>query len=209
MKKLLIAATIVSSLASLPAMAATKGNYLGIDLLATNFKLPDGTITPDGKFGTQSRVYPGIGVDYKYAVNSNSKGFFLAHDFFFDYNHVVIENDYRKLSVDYSAGLKWQLGYDITDKFAIFGSFGGQIAHFKAEEKVDGQNVLTGNDEKGADTDSFYIPSLVYGGGLKYSVMQNVDLSLTYDYVDVPMFTAYHLREFNPQVYKLGLAYNF
>lgn len=205
MKKLLITSTLVGSLISSVAMAKTEGLYLGIDALATRYEanVGDGTIITENN---QDDVSAGVGGNIKFAINMG--GFFIAPGAFFNYNNASVSETYVSDNVkireelEYSYGGKADIGFDITDKFAVFGTIGYQKNEHEREVTILGDK----------DRSNFESDALIYGGGLKVSVSDHVDLSVAYEYVD------YNGDEDdndvgadsnNPQVAKVGVAFKF
>jgi opacity protein-like surface antigen len=184
-KKLFAVASLVAAISASSAFAKTEGSYVGVDALATKYKDFD----LDGN--KKSDTGYGVGVNYKYALNMNN--FFVAPGVYYNYNNAEVKYDGIKDKLKYSYGAKADIGYDITNKLAAFVSFGYQRNHLEA----------TGEGVKISDN----LNSLVYGIGAKYSVMENVDVSLAYEYVD---YTKAEVdSSLNPSVVKLGAAYRF
>jgi opacity protein-like surface antigen len=182
-KKLLAAVSIAATIATSSAFAKTEGSYVGVDLLATEYKL----INTDGS-RTNNTSY-GIGANYKYAFNFDK--IFVAPGVFYNHNRAEIKNlQGGRGQLKYSYGAKADLGYDITDKFAPFVTLGYQ----------ESRHTFSGVDNATEE-------SIVYGVGGKYSVTNDVDVALAYEYSNyvksgVP-------NSVNPEVIKLGVAYKF
>ncbi len=181
-KKLLAAASLVAVVSTSSAFAKTEGNYVGVDLLATQIKVLNDDNARKSNFGY------GVGLNYKHAFNFNN--FFVAPGAFYNFNHAEVKADGDKTKLEYSYGVKADFGYDINDKFAAFTTFGYQ------------ENRLKGFGD-GKET----LESFIYGVGVKYSLTNNVDVGLAYEYVnyvdsDIP-------NSLSPEVIKVGASYKF
>lgn len=194
MKKLLITTTIIGSLISSIAFAKTEGNYIGIDVLATQVK---DTFSNE----KETNIDVGLGLNYKYAINFNH--FFVAPGAYFNYNNASVHEDGQftydfESKLKYSYGLKVDLGYDITDKFAAFTSIAYQENRIEYDDSDPTAGVTFDRD--------FRVESFVYGIGTKYSINTRVDVNLAYEYVD---YKNQSNSSINPDVIKIGLSYKF
>ncbi len=182
-KKLLAAVSIAATIATSSAFAKTEGSYVGLDLLATKYKIfnSDNSRKDDIDYG--------VGVNYKYALNFDNV--FVAPGVFYNYNNAEVKNEFGgKVKIKYSYGVKADIGYDITDKIATFVTLGYQESRHEA-----------------SFVDNSTQEALIYGVGGKYSLTNNVDVALAYEYSNynqsgVP-------NSINPEVVKLGVAYKF
>lgn len=194
MKKLLIATTVIGSLISSMAFAKTEGNYVGVYVLATKFK-----DTFNNK--REDSIDAGLGINYKHAINFD--GLFVAPGVYFNYNNASVDDGgaftYELESkLKYSYGVKLDLGYDITDKFAAFTSIAYQ------ENRIEYDDA---DPSPASSLDRDYrVESFVYGVGAKYSVNDNVDVNLAYEYVE---YKNHPERSINPDIVKIGASYKF
>jgi opacity protein-like surface antigen len=177
-KKLLAAASVAAIVSSSGAFAKTEGNYVGVDLLATTYKTSD-------RSDKHADTRVGFGVNYKYAFNFD--GLFIAPGVFYNANNAKSEHQGWEEKLDNSYGIKADLGYDLTDNFAPFVTFGYQ------------ENRLEYAAANGSS--NWTSESLIYGVGAKYSVADNIDVSLAYEHVD---YNGKGTSSFNPDVLKLG-----
>lgn len=187
-KKLLIISSLVALISTSSAFAKTDGNYAGVDLLATRIK------NQDNDSNRKSELDYGVGFNYKYAFNFNN--FFIAPGVFYNLNDAEIKSGDYVSKLKNSYGVKTDVGYDITDKFAGFVGIGYQVNRF-------GSKDLTNS----SDNENYTSEAITYSIGAKYSVLDNVDLGLTYEYVNAT--NNKEPNSLNPEVIKLGVAYKF
>lgn len=186
MKKLLVAATVAGSLISSMAFAKTEGNYIGVDLLATQAKQIFNTTNKE------KEIDFGVGVNYKHAINFD--GFFVAPGVYFDFNNASVNDGPTELEAEYSYGLVVDLGYDINDKIAAYVALGYKEARLTTSSN----NV---------DTASQTEELITYGIGTRYSLNEDLDLNLSYEYGD---YVGKGISSsVNTDIVRLGVAYNF
>jgi len=202
--KKLIFFTALSISFSSSAFAKTEGNYIGLNLIntSTSYQFDSGRVRNDNY---------SFGVDYKYAFNFGK--LFVAPGLFYDHNalsrsvNASSDNDRISLNTKFSYGVKVNIGYDITDKFAPFVILGH--SQTRLDYSVYGPNT------------SFYKQSLtqegfVYGLGFKYSVSDNVDVNAAYELTQYSLTSNLdavaggtdHLNS-DYKVAKLGVSYKF
>ncbi len=192
-KKLLSVVSVAAVLSSSAVFAKTQGNYVGVDFLATTYKLPD---TTSGISQKEDETSAGVGFNYKYAFNFN--GFFVAPGIFYNANNARYDQPTWSEKLDNSYGIKADLGYDLTDKFSPFVTFGYQ------------ENRIEYIDSNPANSFADTRESLIYGIGAQYSVIEDINISLAYEYVDYNKSKQNVTKKrYNPDVYKLGISYNF
>jgi opacity protein-like surface antigen len=207
MKKTLII-SIILFLLSGAAYAKTEGNYVGLSYINTN--IDDDIFNISGLFGTNNRVNvskSSVGVNYKYAFNYHD--FFVAPGLFFDYSNVegtdkVYGNDYK---LKYRYGARIDLGYDFTDKFAIY--LGGGFANNISETNTT-YTYPPGPKTKISSNDVRSLGLI----GTKYSITPNIDLNLEYEFSStVAMKTVpnagFDTNDFILTVIRAGIAYKF
>ena len=189
-KKLLVVFAVAVSMISTSAFAKTQGNYIGLDAVYTNDKAVD---SANNRRGDRNL---GAGVSYKYALNFNN--FFIAPVAFFNSNNSKVtitegaNSSVNKLK--YSYGAKLDLGYDITDRLAVFVS--GGYGELRRHIEVSGTSAQSLNTYEAA----------IYGAGIKYSLDNMVDLNLAYEYFD---YNNVLRNDTNIDQVKLGLSFNF
>lgn len=210
MRKLFIATAVIGSLISSLANAKTEGNYVGIDLIQTETsadKTIDGTgsSSNDAAFKIKDADQISLGVNYKYAFNFNN--FFVSPGIFFDYSDISAKDSANdEWNLDYRLGAKVDLGYDVTDKFAVFVNAGIVNNYYTVDWKS------SSSVSKKSDSDL----SLAYGLGVKYSVLDNLDASLGYemssfdmDSPDYPTMVGKERTEIDVQTIRVGASYKF
>lgn len=202
MKKLIATITLIAAFTSAPAFAKTEGNYIGVNLLNTNME-------SDSDFSDRTNRDNDFsaGVDYKYAFNFNN--FFIAPGLFYNHNDVIDhERSGNIISTDelkYSYGVKLDLGYDITDNFAI----AAVIGHSENRRHAGNVSAISGILYNDNATDEAFI----YGLGLKYSVTKNLDLTAGYEISQYGksnnLFDTTDEFRSDYQVARVGVAFNF
>ncbi|MDA7705517.1 outer membrane beta-barrel protein [Rickettsiales bacterium] len=207
MRKLFITTAAVCSLMSSLASAKTEGNYVGIDLVqtqtsATKTKDGNGTTPNSTTFKVRDENNISLGLNYKYAFNFNN--FFIAPGVLVDYANVSAHDSVNdSWNLDYRLGLNIDLGYDITDKIAVFAKTGLVNNYYHVN--------WAGNKEKsGSDL------SLSYGLGAKYSVLDNLDAVLSYETSSLDMESPNYVTKvgkettrFELDIIKIGASYKF
>ncbi len=171
--KIILASTIfaASIYNGSQAFAKTEGGYLETSVLRakvkTEWKDFDQTTKKDDSA-------TGYGLAYKYAFNYND--FFLAPGIFYDHigsKTALVQADTSSgtFSVKDRYGVKLDLGYDISDQFAVYGMLG--LASVSYDVKFD--NLLVLAHQTGHKS------SMIGGLGLAYHMHKNVTLSLEYN----------------------------
>lgn len=204
MKKLLITASIFTTLLSSNALAKTAGDYIGLSLITTELEAEadlNGILEDKGKAMKMSG-----GISYKYALNFG--GFFVAPEVFYDQNGTESKatfNDgsYVKDKIKYSYGVKVNAGYDITDNIAAYAIVG------HSENKLTSSYV----DNSGTSKDNHKQEALIYGVGAKLELPLNFSVNASYE------MTQFGLSDdifndsdnINPdiRIIRVGIAYNF
>lgn len=141
------------SFAANSAKAETQGHYVGINLVNTYHKGYQESSDSDNN---------SVGATYGYAFNFDR--LFVAPELFYDHNDSE-NNNYSLYSweYDYSYGIKFNLGYDVTDDIAAYVTMG----HAEIRYQVYGQGYL------GRATNEYFI----FGAGGRYSINNDFDLS--------------------------------
>jgi opacity protein-like surface antigen len=178
MKKTIILASVLGSLISVPAFAKsetnysytktetayttsrTQGTYLGLDLIGTNLD--------SGSQKGSVRDNISYGVSVKHAFNFDK--IFIAPGIFFDHNRADASSYNGDGSADgtdqtrlkYSYGVKADIGYDVTDRFAPFVILG------YSESRLNYGSDFNSKDVKKTEQ------GLIYGVGAKYALAQRL-----------------------------------
>ncbi len=167
--KKLIFFTALSIAFSSSAFAKTEGNYVGLNLIntSTSYQFDSGRVRNDNY---------SFGVDYKYAFNFGK--LFVAPGLFYDHNalsesvSIYSANDRFALNTKFSYGVKVNVGYDVTDKFAPFFVLG------HSQTRLDASNY---GPNLSFVKESYTNEGFVYGLGFKYSVSNDVDVNAAYE----------------------------
>lgn len=196
MKKIIAIAAIAATIATSSALAKTEGNYVGIDILkASSSHRYKSDVGNSGKFDDSSI---GIGANYKHAFNFNQV--FLAPGVFFDQlGTKAKDSDGDPTSVKYRYGAKVDLGYDVTNDFAVYFTNGFSNVSYK----VDWRSV----SEKKSGSELGYF----YGAGLSYKIAKDVTAGLEYNTQSVDLKTPHTGTKVasDIRVAKIGVSYNF
>ena len=193
MKKTFIAASVLGTLISADSFAKTEGNFIGLDLVNTESQMVDVTN------GQQHREDDfGFGINYQHAFNFN--GFFVAPEIFYDSNRNLGRANGNSDELLYSYGLKANLGYDITDKIALFAVLGGG----QARSQSNLSNVVEDR------TDEFF----TYGLGAAYEINDKFAINIGYEisqYTNSKDPLTDTTDSFNSdfKVARVGVTYNF
>lgn len=228
MKIKIIAIAAVAVVVSTSAFAKTEGNYLGIDVIRTEME-PDKKQAESSNFNIdQKKAHKmSAGLDYKYAFNMNN--FFIAPGVFADYSNVknktiivdiggsAVGGSYiSEFDLKYRAGAKVDVGFDL-GRFAIFGSAGLAENFYNYKETVQGGFDIDlgplgnySNGKSSSSEKSGHALGLVYGGGAKFSLTDNLDLKASYE---MSKFDARdnegNKMKFKLNVIRAGLAFKF
>jgi opacity protein-like surface antigen len=194
MKKTLITTSLIALFATSPALAKTSGNYFGIDLNRSmvDYKssFEDGGEAINTK-ADNSNI--GFGLNYKYAFNFDK--FFVAPGIFFDQINNKIKDEDGSLSLNHRYGVKFDIGYDLTDDFAIYFTNGLASTSYKMQ--------TFGEGKSGSKASYFF------GGGVSYSVAKNLTLNLEYNVQSFNLKTTETDVKTNLGMAKIGLSYHF
>ena len=221
MKKLLLVSSLIAIISTSSVNAKTQGSYLGIEALRTSAdvetKKTAGTNT-DRYFNNESKnSSTGFGVNYKYAINFNN--FFVAPGLF--YNHVGIDAEVddkanlytQNVKVNNFYGAKVDLGFDISEKFAVYAPVGVGIANYEIETK-DYLNAANYLNTKTTGRSA----GLVYGIGFAFYPIEQMAINFEYNRSnlsletggDVALFGTAELEaQTNLDFMKIGVSYRF
>lgn len=199
-KKLLIITSLVAALSSSAAFAKTEGNYATLSVLRSSVEnkyknQPPAPITGIDKSKDNAI---GIGLDYKHAFNYNN--FFIAPGAFLEQiGSKAKDEDGNKVNINYRYGVKADLGYDITDNFAVYFTNGFGSVNYKVTDDVE--------TKKGNKINYFY------GLGLGYNLNKELAFNLEYNTQKADLKTPYlpHCDKLDSKidVIKLGVSYRF
>jgi len=227
MKKLILTTAIVATFLSSSAFAKTEGSYFGIDLLRTKTNAEitrtNTALTSSNSNTTDSKM--GFGIDYKYAININN--FFVApgliyeslgtenkHSYSEDLSFITPGDYYRtaqSLKIKDRMGVKIDLGYDITDKFAAYVPVG--YARTRYEFSANREQLLASSYSSTTVKKTGSQGALFYGVGFLFHPTKEVSLSLEYNRSKFDLSAGVDTYSFKSKakidVMKLGVAYHF
>jgi len=203
MKKLLITTTLIGSLISSIASAENKNQF--------SISIINSKIENDYKSTTlnQPTAYDSDGSSISFALNYGYKielpnNLFVTPGVFYDnINNLAKESSPAdKEKINYRYGLKADLGYNVLDNLAVFGSLG--LATVKYDIDWQSNNPFS---KSGDDT------SLVYGAGLSYDVTKDIFVTAEYNFqsVELEANTSTNNQHYDSdiEVFKLGIGYQF
>lgn len=199
MKKLLITTAIVSLFSATSSFAKTEGHYVGLDIIQTEIEDGELATNPNVKVPLSDSDSVSLGVNYGYAFNFSK--IFLVPELFYDYSNVEAKDiSNYPINLNQRYGAKLNLGYDITEKFAIFGNVGIAVNDFEYDfSSVSGYGV-----------ESDKVTSALFGLGLKYNVANNVSLKVSYEVSSLdPRTPSSNDIDYDFSVIRVGAAYNF
>ena len=202
MKKLITVSSVIAVLAGSSAFAKTEGNYLGIDFIRSNaeskYKNADGTVNASvGKFHEKAN---GFGLNYKYAFNFNNV--FVAPGLFYDQiGNSAQDKNSEPVNVANRYGAKLDIGYDLTDKFAVYFTNG----FTKVRYQVDWTAGNAGS--KSGTTPMNYF----HGVGASFKLTHNILLNAEYNTQHLSFSTPSYgiTARTKLDVAKIGLSYKF
>lgn len=202
-KKIIVAATILGSLITNSSFAENKNQF---SLSIINSKVEN-----DYKSSTinEPTAYDSNGSSISYAINYGYKielpsNLFITPGLFYDnINNLAKESSpIDKEKIKYRYGLKADLGYNILDSFAAFGSVG------LATVKYDINWMSTNTKLHKSDNDT----SLVYGAGLSYDINDNIFITAEYNFQSIELKANTQINQHydsDIEVFKLGIGYQF
>ncbi len=175
MKKLLVLTSVVASLSAAPAFAKTEGNYVGVDLLSGNANYSERYSDSTQRSAAEGSAVHGssdvgFGLNFKHAHNFD--GLFVAGGVFVEQNGVKTETVGERLEVKNRFGLKADVGYDVTDNFAPYVTFGYADVAYRTKNY---SNSTAATSIKNGVTGGVF-----YGVGLKFDI--NKDWSFNTEY---------------------------
>mgnify|MGYP000479326927 CR=1 FL=1 len=213
-------------LLSTESYAATSGSYLGIDGIFSKttfrqeYKNSLGNIEQDSDSFKGSDL--GFGLNYKYAINFD--GLYLAPGIFIEKNNlktkksgIVLasgEDDSRSLEINYRSGIRVDIGYDITDYFAIYALAGYSQINYKTKD-----DYYTSGNSTISQSNSGFAGGGFYGAGLKFDINDDFSINSEVNFQDFTAQTARNVRgdilgrnsvfKAHLVITKVGIAYRF
>ena len=199
----ILATTVAIASVSLAsqAFAKTEGSYVGVDVLRVNSThqyAQSGRIASNYPKFEDSAI--GFGINYKYAINFNN--FFIAPNAFYEkLGTKASDKDRDTVSINSRYGAKLDLGYDISDEFAIYltggvASVGYNVDWKSIDQKKSGDKVAG-----------------IFGVGANYYPHKNISLNVEYNFqsldVATPSFGGINQAKTDISTVKIGAAYHF
>lgn len=231
MKKL-AALSVLAALVSTSAYAKTEGNYVDISVLRSSMKLKE-----NDSFNKDTDSSFGFGTSYKYAVNFNN--FFIAPGVFFDRlgseskqssaiagteDVPVSSSSTGEISLNNRYGVKLDVGYDVNEQFAFYGTGGLSYVSYKVKNSA-GQADLTADpvvassvsaSKSGRDSSPFIGAGFVYKINKDFALMteytmQNLSLKTGSASVggDLPLALSSSNAKVKLNILRVGVAYHF
>jgi opacity protein-like surface antigen len=195
MKKLLILSTLLSAILTQQAFAKSQHQ---ISVEASRFDV-DQTFGDATYLGSDDAILATIGYGYKFQFKNN---LFVRPSIFYTIGDVEMKDTdglNGKSTFNPEFSLEADFGYNITDKFALFGTAGLMTASMERQDPI-----LAYRDE--AKDVGFIV-----GAGAEYQVIDNLSVSLKYQFskVDFGVENANEDWEVESNTIRLGLSYNF
>ena len=220
MKKILLATTILTSIAANSALAKTEGNYIGVDFLSVRTSFyTKAQLVHDGWNAYKPTQYGstyGAGLHYGYAFNANN--FFIMPTLFVEqtsFNKTETKGTNEDaLKVRNRYGLKADIGYDIGEVVSPYLTLGYSAVSYKSTSNNydSDRNILIAINSGTAS-------GAIYGGGLRFAFTKNISMNVGYTHQKfiarsaVPQASTFNVTRYR-QVGKIntvtaGLSYNF
>lgn len=205
MKKLLLT-TIVISLASVgSAFAKTEGSFLGAYGMLVSSSVKD-TSNTDANINEPTNKELRIGFNYQYAINY--QGLFISPELFADVlelSNGSTQSTSDKASVKTRYGVKANIGYDVTEKFAPYVTAG--ISEVEYQSSKYNSTGFTTTKVTGSKT------APIYGLGANFRIHDSAIFNVEYNRqsVDLSQGTGTGLGKYEVDIdtIKFGVAYNF
>ncbi len=208
MKKSIIFVALLSLFVSTgtSVFAKTSGSYVGADLIHSKSSYKSGG-SDTSPYTVSDDTSQSFGLKYGYSFNFNS--LILAPEVFYDHMNLEMTDSFNdKWQIKKRSGIKLNLGYDITDKFAVLTNIG--FARTIYDVEWNSENIYKKN---------YSSDGLIYGIAFKYSALENIDISLGYDVSKVTMEEPDLIIngrnvfganvDFDIKTTRLGVSYNF
>lgn len=208
-KTVILTIFLLSFVVSEVALAKTDQFYLGFDVIRTDViagdysqKNPTQELDNAQAFNISEGEQYSVGFNVKYAINFD--GIFIAPGLFYEYANVVMtDKDGSVWALDHRYGIRFDLGYDVSDKFAPY-----FIAAIVANDMRLDQRLIAGVESEGS------YGSMAYGLGVKYEVIDDFDLKLEYEISLIEQGLglnngATFNQEFDVDILRIGVAYGF
>lgn len=205
MKNTKIIFFLLALLMSKNVFAKTSGAYYGINLIrydteAGNYNDSTGlSVNNVSAENISNEEQISVGLNYKVAFNLF--GFFVAPGAFYDFANVSdYDSQGQEWELNTRFGLRVDGGYDLTDNFAGY-IFTGYAS-----------NNLTVSNSRGSSSANEVDP--FYGLGVKYSILNNIDLNFEYEFSGYKADVLYTNgvradQEYDTQVMRLGVSFSY
>ncbi len=186
MKKIFLFAISTFFLTQNSALAKTQGSYLGVDLIDSKatfieyYKTDSQPIeSKDYRIHHSNSSYSG-GIHYNYALNFG--GFFISPGVLVEKNNLKVAGysdsdvdiNSQRLQIRNRYGVKSDIGYDLTDKFSIYGTGGYSLISYRTKNYGDAYGEVTGI--KNGVTGSWF-----YGAGIKIDCDKTSSVNLEFN----------------------------
>ncbi len=212
--KLFIFTALISTQINSEALAkenfyGVEGNlYVGVDYLSSRVEHTynnngTGYVSPDG--GRSENDNSGIGLNTGYKFKKNN--IFISPEIFYeklsaktkDFHRNNLFNGDNSLKINDRYGARFALGYDLSEKFSTFVSYG--VARTQSE--ITFVNVNSQHRDRHN--------SSVYGLGASYNINKNLSAKVSYDqqWLKINYDTYGEKDRIKIKTFKIGLVYNF
>lgn len=225
MKKIIFSTLLALSISTSASLAKTEGSYVGLDAIGTFTRTESkANLSSDSSLHkwynhTKNDSDYGLGVSYKYAFNFDK--FFIAPGVSYNLLNAQSKaaysgsnNDpfYQNIKLKDQISAQLNLGYDLTDKFAVYVPFG--LSSFSYEYRTSDNGGSSGsiNTRKTGRENSAFIglgasfyPAKNWALNLEYNRFEKLDVrsnSATFNNSRIDAKIAVDMLKF-------GVAYNF
>ncbi len=226
MKKLSLALIVAGVLASSQANAKTEGDYVGIDILRTSSKTKSNSNSAaDAAYSdyyshNKSDSAFGFGINYKHAFNFD--GIFVAPGVFFERLGTESKVNYapdgygyynQSVKIGNRYGAKFDLGYDVTDKFSAYVPLGMNLVSYEIDTQ-NYDNIKTSNTKRTGNESGYF-----YGLGFSHALTNNISLNAEYNRLSKLKLNSASgassvsggsiAADTTVQIFKFGVSYKF
>lgn len=198
-KKTLVYSSIISSLICSGALAK-EGHSVSIEASRIDFDQSYGNAN---YLGSNDKVLPTIGYGYNFEFDK----FFIKPALYYNIGSIEAQDTDNnqfiqgKSTFTPTFSIEGDFGYNVTNKFGIFGTVG--LMHANLEREL---NILGVSDKEDANSIGY-----LFGVGLKYDIIDQLSLTAKYQFSQLSYGVKNSSQDYEIDVnnIRIGLAYNF
>ena len=193
MKKIIIFLFFLCACNLTNAFAITLGNSIGINFGFLRLE------TKEKNFFNDTQKDSNIDIGFFYKYNWNIHGVIIGIEFFYDYLNLKTFFNNNSTEFRYRYGTNFNIGYDITDNFSIYGIFGYGLIKYRTHSYELGYKV----DETRSRP--------IYGVGTGYSISDTwkIGLEYTIQTMDRRIYGGYYNFKNRIETIDISVIYKF